>query len=30
VRRSDFGLGKYIPAVSDEVKVSVPIEAYKN
>jgi polyisoprenoid-binding protein YceI len=30
VRRSEFGLGKYIPAVSDEVKVSVPVEAYKN
>ena len=30
VKRSDFGLTKYIPAVSDEVKISVPVEAYKN
>ncbi len=30
LKRSDFGLGKYIPAVSDEVKVSVPVEAYRN
>ncbi|BCB27122.1 polyisoprenoid-binding protein [Sulfurimicrobium lacus] len=30
IRRSDFGLTKYIPAVSDEVQISVPVEAYKN
>lgn len=30
LKRSDFGLTKYIPAVSDEVKISVPVEAYKN
>ncbi len=30
IKRSDFGLTKYIPAVSDEVKISVPVEAYKN
>lgn len=29
LKRSDFGLTKYIPAVSDEVTVKVPIEAYK-
>lgn len=28
--RSDFGLTKYIPAVSDEVKISVPVDAYRN
>ena len=30
LKRSDFGLTKYIPAVSDEVSISVPAEAYKN
>jgi len=30
LKRSDFGLTKYIPAVSDEVKINVPVEAYKN
>lgn len=30
IKRSDFGLGKYVPAVSDEVKISVPVEAYRN
>lgn len=30
IKRSDFGLNKYIPAVSDEVKISVPVEAYRN
>lgn len=30
LKRSDFGLVKYIPAVSDEVKISVPVEAYKD
>lgn len=30
LKRSDFGLTKYIPAVSDEVSISVPVEAYKN
>lgn len=30
LKRSDFGMTKYIPAVSDEVKISVPVEAYKN
>lgn len=28
--RSDFGLTKYIPAVSDEVSIGVSIDAYKN
>jgi polyisoprenoid-binding protein YceI len=30
LKRSDFGLTKYIPAVSDEVTISVPIDAYKD
>jgi polyisoprenoid-binding protein YceI len=30
IRRSDFGLTKYIPVVSDEVAISVPVDAYKN
>ncbi|WPC67886.1 YceI family protein [Rhodoferax ferrireducens] len=30
LKRSDFGLTKYIPVVSDEVSISVPVDAYKN
>jgi len=30
LNRSEFGLTKYIPEVSDLVKISVPVEAYKN
>jgi polyisoprenoid-binding protein YceI len=30
VKRSDFGMTKYIPAVSDEIKISVPVEAYRD
>jgi polyisoprenoid-binding protein YceI len=30
VKRSEFGLTKYIPAVGDEVKITVPVDAYKN
>jgi polyisoprenoid-binding protein YceI len=30
IRRSDFGMVRFIPAISDEVKISVPVEAYKN
>ena len=29
LKRSDYGLMKYIPAVSDEVKINVPVDAYK-
>lgn len=29
LKRSDFGLTKYIPDVSDEISVRVPIEAYE-
>jgi polyisoprenoid-binding protein YceI len=29
VRRSEFGMLAYIPAISDEIKVIVPVEAYK-
>jgi len=30
LKRSDFGLTKYIPAVSDEVRISVSVDAYRN
>jgi len=30
VTRSDFGMVGYIPAISDEIRISVPIEAYKD
>jgi polyisoprenoid-binding protein YceI len=30
IMRSDFGMLEYIPGISDEVKVIVPIEAYKD
>ena len=30
LKRSDFGLTKYIPVVSDEVAIDVPVDAYKN
>jgi polyisoprenoid-binding protein YceI len=30
IKRSEFGLTKYIPAVSDDIKISVPVEAYKD
>ena len=29
IKRSDFGMGAYAPAVSDDVKLSIPIEAKK-
>ena len=30
IKRSEFGMSKYVPAISDEIKINVPIEAYKN
>ena len=30
LKRSDFGMAKYIPGVSDEVKITSPIEAIKD
>lgn len=30
LKRSNFGLTKYIPAVSDEVSINVSVDAYKN
>ncbi|MDD5248054.1 MAG: YceI family protein [Rhodocyclaceae bacterium] len=30
IKRSDFGMTKYIPTVSDEIKINVPVEAYKD
>jgi len=30
LRRSDYGMTKYVPAVADEVKIIVPVEAIKD
>jgi polyisoprenoid-binding protein YceI len=30
IKRSEFGMTKYIPTVSDEIKITVPVEAYKD
>ncbi|MCX7173550.1 MAG: YceI family protein [Proteobacteria bacterium] len=30
LKRSEFGMNKYIPTVSDEIKISVPVEAYRD
>jgi polyisoprenoid-binding protein YceI len=30
IKRSEFGMSKYIPTVSDEIKISVPVEAYRD
>ena len=30
IKRSEFGMTKYVPAVADEVKISVPVEATKD
>jgi polyisoprenoid-binding protein YceI len=30
LKRSDFGMTKYLPGVGDEIKVFVPVEAYKD
>lgn len=30
VKRSDFGITQYIPEVSDEIKIRVPIEAFRD
>jgi polyisoprenoid-binding protein YceI len=30
LKRSEFGMTKYLPGVSDEVRVLVPVEAYKD
>jgi polyisoprenoid-binding protein YceI len=30
IKRSDFGMTKYVPAISDDIKIHVPVEAYKN
>ena len=30
LKRSEFGMTKFVPAVSDEVKISVPVEAFKD
>jgi polyisoprenoid-binding protein YceI len=30
IKRSEFGMTKYIPEVSDEINIRVPVEAYKD
>lgn len=30
IKRSDFGMVGYLPGISDEIKVNVPVEAYKD
>jgi len=30
LKRSEFGMTKYLPGVGDDIKVSVPVEAYKD
>lgn len=30
IKRSDFGMTKFVPAVGDEIRIHVPVEAYKN
>lgn len=30
IKRSEYGMTKYIPTVSDDIKISVPVEAYKD
>jgi polyisoprenoid-binding protein YceI len=30
IKRSDFGMTKFLPAVGDDIKIYVPVEAYKN
>ena len=29
IKRSDYGMIKYIPTVSDEIQISVPVESYR-
>lgn len=29
-KRSDYGMVKYLPAIGDDIKINVPIEAYKD
>ena len=30
IKRSEYKMDKYVPAISDEVKIKVPVEAIKN
>ena len=30
IKRSEFGMTQFIPGISDEVSISVPVEAYRN
>lgn len=30
IKRSDFGMSAYVPMVGDDIKISIPVEAYKD
>jgi polyisoprenoid-binding protein YceI len=30
IKRSEFGIAKYVPAVGDEVKITIQVEATKD
>jgi polyisoprenoid-binding protein YceI len=30
IKRSDYGMKTYIPAIGDDIKIHVPVEAMKN
>jgi len=30
IKRTDFGMTKYVPAIGDDIKIHVPVEAYKD
>lgn len=30
IRRSEFGMAKYLPAVGDEIRIAIPVEAFKD
>jgi polyisoprenoid-binding protein YceI len=30
IRRSEFGMGAYVPAVGDEVKLRIGVEAFRD
>jgi polyisoprenoid-binding protein YceI len=30
IRRSEFGMTKYLPAVGDEIRIVIPVEAYRD
>jgi polyisoprenoid-binding protein YceI len=30
IKRSEFGMSKYVPAVGDEIRIAIPVEAFKD